>query len=84
MLKLRKHEKAKGALPKPGYGSPSDVRGLNREGYKEILIRNTKDLERINPKEEITIIAKGVGKKKRLEILELAGKNNIKVGNTKF
>ncbi len=82
--KLRRHEKAKGSLPKPGYGSPSDVRGLNREGYREVLVRNAKDIEKINPKEEIAIIASGVGKKKRLEILEFAGKKNIKVGNYKF
>ncbi|MEE9323764.1 MAG: 50S ribosomal protein L32e [Candidatus Aenigmarchaeota archaeon] len=82
--KLRMHEKAKGSLPKPGYGSPASVRGLNREGYREVLVKNTKDLEKINPKEEIAIIASGVGKKKRFEIFELAGKNNIKVGNYKF
>jgi large subunit ribosomal protein L32e len=82
--KLRMHEKARGSLPRPGYGSPASVRGLTREGYREVLVRNAKDLEKINPKEEMAVIAKGVGKKKRLEILELAGKNNIKVGNYKF
>lgn len=82
--KLRRHEKARGSLPKPGYGSPAIVRGLNREGYREVLVRNAKDIEKINPKEEIAIIAGGVGKKKRLEILEFAGKRNIKVGNYKF
>ncbi len=82
--KLRMHEKAKGSLPRPGYGSPSEVRGLTREGYREVLVRNKKDLERINPKEEIAVIARGVGKRKRLEILEFAERNNIKVSNYKF
>jgi large subunit ribosomal protein L32e len=82
--KLRMHEKARGSLPTPGYGSPSEVRGLNREGYREVLVRNVKDLEKINPKEEVAMIAKGVGKKKRFEIFEFAEKNNIKVGNYKF
>ncbi len=82
--KLRRHEKARGSSPKPGYGSPSEIRGLDREGYREVLVRNMKEIEKINPKEEIAVIAKGVGKRKRLEILEFAGKNNIKVGNYKF
>ncbi len=82
--KLRRREKARGALPDPGYGSPSLVRGLNREGYREVLVRNVKDLEKIDPKEEIAIIASGVGREKRLEILEHAEKNNIKVGNYKL
>lgn len=82
--KLRMHEKARGSLPTPGYGSPSGVRGLNREGYREVLVMNVKDLEKINPKEEVALIASGVGKKKRFEILEFAEKNNIKVGNYKF
>ena len=82
--KLRQHEKAKGALPRLGYGSPSSVRGLNRDGYREILVRNAKDVEKVNPKEEIAVIARGVGKKKRLEILEKAEKNKIKVGNYKI
>ena len=82
--KLRKHEKARGSLPKPGYGSPSAVRGLNRDGYREVFVRNVKDLEKINPKEEVAVIANGVGKKKKIEILEFAEKNGIRVDNYKI
>jgi large subunit ribosomal protein L32e len=79
--KLREHEKAKGSLPRPGYGSPLAVRGLNRQGYREILVKNLSDMKRINHREEVAIIASGVGKRKRLELLEFAVKNDIKVGN---
>jgi large subunit ribosomal protein L32e len=82
--KLRRHIKARGALPTVGYRSPSKVRGLNREGLREVIVRNIKDMEKINKKEEIAIIASTVGKKKRLELLEYAHKNNIKVGNQKI
>ncbi|NIO20435.1 MAG: 50S ribosomal protein L32e [Candidatus Aenigmarchaeota archaeon] len=82
--KLRRQEKAKGALPRPGYGSPSGVRGLNREGYREVIVRNAKDLENVNPKEDVAVISKTVGRKKKLEILEMAKKRNIKVGNYKL
>jgi len=82
--KLRRREKAKGSLPKPGYGSPSIVRGLGREGYREVVVRNVKDLENINPKEDVAVISKTVGRKKKFEILEEAKKRNIKVSNYKF
>jgi large subunit ribosomal protein L32e len=79
--KRREHEVARGALPRPGFGSPAAVRGLNKLGYREIIVRNTKDAAKINHKEEMAVIAKSVGRKKRLEILEFAIKNNIKVAN---
>jgi large subunit ribosomal protein L32e len=79
--KLREHEVARGALPHPGYGSPSAVRGLNRQGFREVLVNNAEELGRLDTREEVAIIASGVGRKKRLEMLELAAKNNIKVGN---
>ncbi len=82
--KLRRQEKAKGSLPRPGYGSPSSVRGLTREGYREVIVRNTKDLEKINPKEDVAVMSKGVGRKKKFDILEKAKKMNIKVSNYKF
>ncbi len=79
--KLREHEKAKGSLPRPGFGSPAEVRGLNRQGYAEILVKNVEDMGKIRPKEEVAIIASGVGRKKRLEMLAFAAKSGIKVGN---
>lgn len=82
--KLRRHIKARGSIPRIGYGSPKEVRGLNKDGYREVIVKNIKDLEKINKKEEIAIIASTVGKKKRLELLEYAYKNNIRVGNQKF
>ena len=75
---------ARGSLPDPGYGSPAEVRGLNRDGYREVLVSNVGDLENVNPEEDVAIIASGVGKRKKLEIMELAHKKNIKIGNHKF
>jgi large subunit ribosomal protein L32e len=79
--KLREHRKARGALPKAGYRSPAAVRGLTREGYREIIVRNLKEMAKINRQEEVAVIASAVGKKKRFELLEYAQKNNIKVFN---
>jgi len=79
--KLRKNEKARGGLPSPGYGSPAAVRGLNRLGYREVLVSNVKDLESLNPKEEMGLITSGVGKKKRAEIISAAKEKKIKLSN---
>jgi len=82
--KLRRQEKAKGSLPGPGYGSPSGVRGLDREGFREVVVRNPKDLESLNPKEDVAVISKTVGRKNMFDILEEARKRNIKIGNYKI
>ena len=79
--KLRVGEKARGKKPSIGYGSPSAVKGLNRHGYKEVVVSNIKDLEKLNTKEEMGIISATVGKKKRFEMLEFANEKSIKISN---
>jgi large subunit ribosomal protein L32e len=79
--KLRVHEKGRGGLPSPGYGSPASVRGLNRLGYREVIISNMKDLEGINPREEMGLISSGVGRKKRAEIISAAKERKIMISN---
>ena len=79
--KLRKHEKARGSRPKMGYGSPSDVRGLNRMGYREIMVSNLRDLESMDPREEMAVISGTVGRKKREEIVKAASEKKIHVSN---
>lgn len=79
--KIRMHEKARGKRPSIGYSSPSAVRGLNRHGYREVIVANPDQLGMINPREEMIIISSTVGKKKRFEIMETASKRGIKVSN---
>jgi large subunit ribosomal protein L32e len=79
--KQREHEVARGALPSPGYGSPASVRGLDRQGCREVLVKNMSDMEKIKQKDQVAVIASGVGKKKRLGLLEYAAKNSIRVSN---
>ncbi len=79
--KLRKGIKGRGKVPKPSYGSPKEVRGLNSLGYKEIRVFNIKDLEKINPEKEIIVIGSTVGKKKRTEIIKRADELGIKISN---
>jgi large subunit ribosomal protein L32e len=78
---LRKHKKEAGNIPEPGYGSPRTVRGLHPSGFKEIIIFNLKDLERVNKDKEVCRIASAVGKKKRLGIMKKADELKIRVLN---
>lgn len=79
--KLRKQEKARGSLPKAGYGSPSDVRGLNRMGYRDVRVSTLRELDAIDPKEEMAVISGTVGKKRREELIKLAAEKKVHVSN---
>jgi large subunit ribosomal protein L32e len=79
--KLRRHFKGKGFLPKPGYGSPSLVKGLHPCGLKEVRVFRVEDLEALNPNEHAVRIASQVGKKKRMEIMKVAKERGLKVLN---
>lgn len=81
--KLRRHVKGKGFRPHPGYGAPAVLKGLHPSGLKEVLVCNTTDLKKMDPKTEAARIAKKVGAKKRLAIQAEAGKMKIKVLNPK-
>ena len=79
--KVRKKKKSKLPMPSIGYRAPKALRYLHPSGYKEILIRNLKDLSRVDPEKEAIRIAATIGKKKRLEILKIAKERKIKVLN---
>jgi len=79
--KMRKQERGRGRLPKPGYGTPASVRGLDSQGFMRIRVSNPKGLEGLNPQKEKAVIASAVGRKKRLEILKKAEEMGIVVSN---
>ncbi len=79
--KLRVYEKARGNTPNIGYRSPKEVRGLDRFGYREVRVFTVKDLDAINPKEEVAVIGGSVGRRKRMEIAKAAEERKITVKN---
>jgi large subunit ribosomal protein L32e len=81
--KQREQKKAKGALPKPGFGSPIAVRGMHPSGYYEVLVYTLDDLESLNPKTHAVRIAAKVGGRKRGSIQEKALSAGLKVLNAK-
>jgi large subunit ribosomal protein L32e len=81
--KQREQKKAKGALPKPGFGSPVAIRGMHPSGYYEVLVYTLDDLESLNPKTHAVRIAAKVGSRKRGTIQEKALSAGLKVLNAK-
>ncbi|MGE5831359.1 MAG: 50S ribosomal protein L32e [Methanomicrobiales archaeon] len=79
--KLRRQIKAKGPLPRPGYGSPAAVRGLHPCGLSDILVYNEAMLAELDPKAHAIRIAAGVGMKKKMEIQRKAMDAGLKVLN---
>jgi len=66
-----------------GYGSPSKIKGLLRNGLVISLVSNVSDLEKLDKKNHVCVIRSGVGAKKRLEIISKAKEAGIIVYNYK-
>jgi large subunit ribosomal protein L32e len=79
--KQREQKKAKGVLPKPGFGSPVAVRGMHPSGYFEVLVFAEKDLENLDPETRAIRISAGVGSRKRVSLQEKAIAAGFKVLN---
>jgi large subunit ribosomal protein L32e len=81
--KQREQKKAKGALPKPGFGSPVAVRGMHPSGFFEILISSVKELEGIDPKTHAIRIGATVGNRARVGLQEKALSAGFKLLNSR-
>ena len=81
--KQREQKKAKGALPKPGFGSPIAVRGMHPSGFFEVLISSVKELEGIDPKTHAIRIGATVGERTRVGLQEKAIADGFKVLNAR-
>jgi large subunit ribosomal protein L32e len=79
--KLRRQIRAKGPLPRPGFGSPAAVRGLHPCGLSDVLVYNEGMLTPLDPAVHAVRIAGGVGLKKRAGIQEKAAEAGLRVLN---
>ncbi|MFB6216362.1 MAG: eL32 family ribosomal protein, partial [Candidatus Aenigmatarchaeota archaeon] len=52
-------------------------------GYREFLVENSQDLEEVDSKSQAVRISSNVGKRKRIDILEKADEEGIKVLNAR-
>ncbi len=81
--KIRKRIKGHRKMPEVGYGSPRLVRGLNKDGLREVLVSNVNDLKSVDKEKDIVVIRKTVGGKKRIKILEECKKLGLKIDKVK-
>jgi len=79
--KMRLQKKGWPAIVKVGYRGPSEARGLHPSGYREVLVHNVEELERLDPAKEAARIAHTVGRRKRKDIMERARELGIYVLN---
>lgn len=74
------HDQSEGFIPRTGYRTKKEIRGLHPSGYKEVIVRNVKELESLT-KETAVRISSGIGRKKKLEIVDKALELGLKVLN---
>ena len=81
--KQRRQFSSKGALPRPGYGSPAAIRGMHPSGYEEVRVFTPAELAGLNPEVQAVRIGGSVGNRKRGEIQARALELGLKVRNAK-
>jgi large subunit ribosomal protein L32e len=79
--KMREDRKHAPKRVKVGYRGPKEARGLHPSGFEDVLVHNTDDLEDLDPDTEAARIASGVGKRKKIKIVEQANELGIHVLN---
>lgn len=79
--KMRRKKKGWPPTVSVGYRGPKIARGLHPSGYREILVYNADELEKIDLKTQAIRIAHTVGRKKRIQILTEARKRKVVILN---
>ncbi len=79
--KARKHLRYRPPLPRIGYRTQVEIRGMHPSGFREVMVYRPKDLESIDPDKEAARIGSSVGGRKREDIIKLADKRGIRVLN---
>lgn len=79
--KMRKQVSGVPPLVKVGYRGPKSARGLHPSGYRDRLIHNIRDLEKLDPKIDAARIGHSVGRRKRIDIVSRANALGVKVLN---
>jgi large subunit ribosomal protein L32e len=78
--KMRLQRKGYNAIVKVGYRTPKMLRGRLISGILETIVINPSDLKNIQ-KDQIALIPRTLGNRKRLEVLKEAKKLKIRISN---
>ncbi|MBU1704440.1 MAG: hypothetical protein KJ922_03680, partial [Nanoarchaeota archaeon] len=65
-----------------GWGSPTAVKGLTKDGLMPVLVRCAKDIEDIS-EGQIAVISTRLGEKKKIDIIKALKEKSIKILNIK-
>ncbi len=79
--KMRQHYGYRPNVVSIGYGSPKAARHLHPSGFREVMVHNAGDLDKIRPEVEAARVSRQVGYRKRLEIEKRADELKIRVLN---
>lgn len=80
---MRHKRRGKPKMVEVGYRNPRKVRGLHPSGYKVVHVYNVKMLDEVNPEEEVVMIGRTVGRRKRLDIIDRAEELGLRVLNAR-
>jgi Ribosomal protein L32 len=78
---MRKEESGWPRRVKVGYGTAASKRGLHPRGFVDTIIWREADLEKLDPKTHIVRLARRIGERKRLAILDRARHLNFHIAN---
>jgi large subunit ribosomal protein L32e len=79
--KTRQKRKSGVKSPDTGYYSPKSIRGFHPSGLQDVLIRTKADLEGLSPKVHGIRIAKNLGVRKKIELLEYTKERGFHILN---
>ena len=81
--KMRRGEAGKRKVVQAGYRSPAELRGIDLHGFRHIYVQTLRQLEKLNPKEELAVMASNLGLKKKILLAKTAITKNIGFANVK-
>lgn len=79
--KTRQKRKSGVKSPDTGYYSPKSIRGLHPSGLQDTLIRTKEDLEGLSPKVHGIRIAKNLGIRKKIQLIEYTKERGFQILN---
>jgi large subunit ribosomal protein L32e len=79
--KMRQHYAYRRNVVSIGFGGPRAARHLHPSGFREVMVHNVRDVERLDPKTQAARIAHKVGMRKRIDIEKKADELKIRVLN---
>jgi large subunit ribosomal protein L32e len=79
--KMRQHYAYRRNVVSIGFGGPRAARHLHPSGFREVMVHNVRDVEKLDPKTQAARIAHKVGMRKRIEIEKKADELKIRVLN---